>query len=114
MDDEQSEVQVHDFEDVDLHRYKCKLCDKMFYYSEAAREYYEDGKTSGVFGLGEAIHEATKLADRREALGKAMNTQKLRCPKCDTRQLQLLYHIDRPAKWRCRHCKHTFIDDLNA
>ena len=40
-------------EDVDTHRYKCTKCEKIFYYSGRAREYYEEGKTehSGMLGL---------------------------------------------------------------
>lgn len=30
-------------EDIDLHRYKCVQCNKIMYYSGAAREYYETG-----------------------------------------------------------------------
>lgn len=37
--------------DVDVHRYKCTECDKIFYYSEAARQYYEEGITCSVKGL---------------------------------------------------------------
>ena len=29
--------------DLDLHRYKCTLCNEVMYYSGAAREYYETG-----------------------------------------------------------------------
>ena len=38
-------------EDLDLHRYHCCDCKKVFYYSEAARAFYEDGVTCNVEGL---------------------------------------------------------------
>ena len=48
-------------------------------------------------------------ADRRNLLGKLMNQQKLECPECGTRQVQLIGYINvTPAVWRCRHCKHSF------
>lgn len=31
------------YADLDLHRYKCTQCNEIFYYSGAAREYYETG-----------------------------------------------------------------------
>jgi len=37
--------------DIDLHRYKCYQCDKVFYYSQAARLFFEDGITCNVPGL---------------------------------------------------------------
>jgi len=37
--------------DIDLHRYKCTECDKIMYYSEAARKYYEEGIKSNIRGL---------------------------------------------------------------
>lgn len=38
--------------DVDLHRYKCTQCDKVLYYSERARQHYEEGvKFPGIRGL---------------------------------------------------------------
>jgi hypothetical protein len=40
------------FEDVDLHRYKCKQCGELRYYSERAREFYEEGKTEHASILG--------------------------------------------------------------
>ena len=30
-------------EDIDAHRYRCTQCNKVMYYSSAAREYYETG-----------------------------------------------------------------------
>ena len=30
--------------DIDLHRYKCTMCNEVMYYSGRAREYYEQGK----------------------------------------------------------------------
>ena len=30
--------------DIDLHRYKCTMCNKVMYYSGRAREYHEEGK----------------------------------------------------------------------
>ncbi len=49
------------------------------------------------------------LGDRRELLGKRMNKQKLECPECGTRQVQLVGYLNiKPAEWKCRHCKHEF------
>lgn len=36
---------------LDTHRAKCDLCGDVVYRSEAARAYYEDGKTSPMLGL---------------------------------------------------------------
>ncbi len=30
--------------DIDLHRYKCTMCNEVFYYSGRARQYHEEGK----------------------------------------------------------------------
>lgn len=50
-----------------------------------------------------------QTTERRIMLGKRMNQQKLECPECKTRQVQLVGYIDIvPAQWRCRHCKHCF------
>lgn len=38
-------------EDLDTHRYRCTQCDKIMYYSGAARRYYEDGILCDVPGL---------------------------------------------------------------
>ncbi len=47
--------------------------------------------------------------NRRIELGKRMNAQKLECPECGTRQVQLVGYMSIiPAKWRCRYCKHRF------
>jgi hypothetical protein len=32
----------------------------------------------------------------------------MRCPKCSTRQVQLVDWRVQPAQWRCRTCKHRF------
>lgn len=37
--------------DVDLHRYKCTQCNKIFYYSQAASDYHEKGIKTDVDGL---------------------------------------------------------------
>ncbi|AUR89039.1 hypothetical protein NVP1121O_011 [Vibrio phage 1.121.O._10N.286.46.C4] len=53
--------------------------------------------------------EVFKLSQRRELLGVRMNYQKLSCPECDTRQVQLIGYINIvPAVWKCRGCKHEF------
>ena len=39
------EEYVNAFEDVDIHRFKCIICNKFFYYSKAARDFYENGIT---------------------------------------------------------------------
>ena len=38
--------------DMDLHRYRCTMCGKVFYYSAPAREFYEKGVKSELLGLG--------------------------------------------------------------
>jgi hypothetical protein len=38
--------------DIDLHRYKCTMCNEVFYYSGRARDYYEKGiKSDWINGL---------------------------------------------------------------
>lgn len=38
--------------DLDLHRYKCTMCNEVFYYSGRARDYYEKGiKSDWITGL---------------------------------------------------------------
>lgn len=39
------------YEDLDLHRYHCTKCKEVFYYSQAAKEYHQDGILSNVQGL---------------------------------------------------------------
>lgn len=64
-------------------------------------------KNTPSSGLGELFEFKSTL--RREELGKGMNEQKLECPECGTRQVQLVGYIDiYPAQWKCRHCKHNF------
>lgn len=41
---EEEFVEHNTYEDVDLHRYRCTQCGQIFYYSERARKYYEDGE----------------------------------------------------------------------
>ena len=48
---DQEMITESSFEDVDLHRYKCTSCNEIFYYSHAAKQYYEDGILSNVKGL---------------------------------------------------------------
>jgi len=67
--------------------------------------------------LSEAVMDRTfeiaeSMANRRERLGKQMNVEKLTCPECETRQLQLIAYLDEPAKWKCRRCRHIFIKEL--
>lgn len=53
--------------------------------------------------------QVIRFAERREFLGKQMNTKKLECDNCGTRQIQLVSYIDCvPAKWKCRLCAHKF------
>lgn len=54
------------------------------------------------------LTELVKGAERRDLLGRRMNDQKLQCPECGTRQVQLMSYSEVPAQWRCRHCKHGF------
>ena len=37
--------------DIDLHRYQCEKCKRIGYYSQAARDFYEDGITCNITGL---------------------------------------------------------------
>ena len=39
------------YEDVDLHRYKCKQCGEIKYYSGAAKDFYTKGIKSPIKGL---------------------------------------------------------------
>lgn len=39
------------YRDIDLHRYKCTQCNKIFYYSQAASDYYEKGIKTDIIGL---------------------------------------------------------------
>ena len=39
------------YEDLDLHRYHCTQCKKIFYYSQAAANYHEHGIKSDIMGL---------------------------------------------------------------
>ena len=61
-------------------------------------------------GLGDLLEGVDWLDTvRREQLGKRMNEQKLECPECNTRQVQLIGYIETyPAQWKCRKCKHKF------
>ena len=36
-------IEVSAFEDIDTHRMKCSLCGKIDYYSQSARNHYENG-----------------------------------------------------------------------
>ena len=38
-------------EDIDLHRYHCTQCKEVFYYSTAARNFFEKGIESNITGL---------------------------------------------------------------
>ena len=61
----------------------------------------------GKWGIN--IETLLQSSERRLILSKRMNEQKLKCPECDTRQVQLIGYINiSPAQWRCRHCKHKF------
>lgn len=42
---------VSTFKDIDLHRYQCSRCGEIGYYSGAAKDFYEQGKTCAVKGL---------------------------------------------------------------
>ena len=56
------------------------------------------------------MENALKHADRRELLGREMNRQKLCCPACGNRQVQLLAYINtKPANWKCRGCGKKFV-----
>tara|TARA_R110002012_G_C11356886_1_gene580330 strand:+ start:346 stop:636 length:291 start_codon:yes stop_codon:yes gene_type:complete len=63
--------------------------------------------------INKSCNDQSKMleyANRRETLGERMNKQKLECPECGTRQVQLVSYIDTyPAQWKCRHCKEEFV-----
>jgi hypothetical protein len=54
------------YEDIDIHRYKCKECGEVKYYSSAARAYYEQGVESNVKGLNNEFNYS--LEDMKVAL----------------------------------------------
>jgi hypothetical protein len=37
--------------DIDLHRYQCVTCGKILYYSEKARDHFENGTKYNIKGL---------------------------------------------------------------
>ena len=45
------EYKVNTYEDIDLHRYQCTQCKKMFYYSSRAKDFFEKGIECETFGL---------------------------------------------------------------
>lgn len=47
-----AEETIYLTEDVDLHRWRCKRCGHVGYYSGAARAFYEEGERSDIPGLG--------------------------------------------------------------
>lgn len=42
---------VNTYEDIDLHRYRCTQCNETFYYSERARQFFEQGIENDTYGL---------------------------------------------------------------
>ena len=44
-------VKVNTYEDIDLHRFRCTQCNQTFYYSERARQFFEQGIESDTYGL---------------------------------------------------------------
>lgn len=52
------------------------------------------------------IMDIPKATERRLALGKL----DIRCPKCNTNQVQLIdWFLEPAASWKCRECKYKFI-----
>lgn len=51
-----------------------------------------------------------KVSERRDKLGRLLNTEFEGCEECGTMQVQLIdWELKTyPAKWKCRHCKHEF------
>ena len=45
-----------------------------------------------------------EMADRRESAAKQVTP----CPKCGTKQVQLVSWDTSLLKMKCRHCKHKF------
>lgn len=48
---EVSREEYPDTEDIDLHRYRCRQCGRVYYYSFFAMQYFEKGETCGIPGL---------------------------------------------------------------
>jgi hypothetical protein len=44
-------VEYHTTEDIDVHRYKCTQCDKVYYYSGRAKNHFENGTSYEIAGL---------------------------------------------------------------
>ena len=51
VEEEINSVERHTTRDLDTHRYQCTQCNKIMYYSNAARLYYEEGINSQIQGL---------------------------------------------------------------
>jgi hypothetical protein len=60
-----------------------------------------------VYDLSAITADLNRSADRLHFL--CMNVP--RCEKCNADQVQLTYHHDTPARWRCRICKHHFYKE---
>lgn len=52
--------------------------------------------------------EIQAILDRDDAIRK--HAQKIRCPNCDSEQLQIMDKAT-PAKWRCRMCLTRFTSE---
>lgn len=50
------------------------------------------------------IEQVHKLGMRRVRLCKGS----VHCPKCQTKQVQLIDWFSKIAKWKCRECKYAF------
>lgn len=67
--------------------YKCTTCDG----------------TGQLLDIEELLAQASLFAKRRERICK----QSTKCPKCRSNQVQII-NSDPLAKWKCRHCHHTW------
>jgi transposase-like protein len=56
------------------------------------------------------VENALLLSERREFLGRNMPA----CPSCTTKQVQLIDGVNKPAEWKCRHCKTKFTHEPEA
>lgn len=50
--------------------------------------------------------DVIEILDRRDVLYRYQP----RCPECRNQQVQLMA-TEKPAKWRCRMCRHPFTDE---
>jgi len=57
-------------------------------------------------GIDWSDQEIRDILRRREAIYK----HQPECPSCRSKQVQVMFQ-QKPARWRCRACKHQFISE---